>query len=99
MRLVVRVLTLNIGNKSIPEHQKILMMSSKSLMGALLALQCTFILTMPMIRWVMGFTTYITECLRKDCALLKVTTFHKEKLSCSPGDHPELDLSPILSEA
>ena len=28
-------------------------------------------------RWVMGSTIYITECLRKVCALLKVATFQK----------------------
>ena len=27
--------------------------------------------------WVMGSSTYITECLRKVCALLKVTTLRK----------------------
>ena len=99
MRLVVRVLTLNIGNKSIPEHRKKLMRSSKSLRGALLALKCTFILTMPMIRWVMGFTTYITECLRKDCFILKVTTLRREKFLYRPGDHPVLDLSTLLTLA
>ena len=31
-------------------------------------------------RWVMGSTTYITECLRKVCAILKVTTLWKDKL-------------------
>ena len=31
-------------------------------------------------RWVMGSTTYITECLRKFCALLNVATLRKEKL-------------------
>ena len=30
-------------------------------------------------RWVMGISTYITECLRK----------RKEKLPCNPSDHPE----------
>ena len=49
--------------------------------------------------WFMGSTTYITECLRKLYALLNVATLRKEKFPCSPGDHPELDLSPILSEA
>ena len=28
-------------------------------------------------RWVMGSTTYITECLRKVCDILKVTTLRK----------------------
>ena len=50
-------------------------------------------------RWVMGSTTYITERLRRVRALLKVTNLWKEKLPCSPGDHPELYLSPLLSEA
>ena len=49
--------------------------------------------------WVMGSTKYIAECLRKVCALLKFTTLRKEKLPCSPSDHPELYLSPLLSEA
>ena len=49
--------------------------------------------------WVMGSTTYIAEFLRKVCALLKVATLRKEKLPCSPGDHPKLYLSPLLSEA
>ena len=49
-------------------------------------------------RWVMGSTTYITECLRKVYALLKVANLRKEKFPCSPGDHPELYLSPLLSE-
>ena len=49
--------------------------------------------------WVMGSSTYITECLRKFCALLNFTTLRKEKLPCSPGDHPELDLIPLLCEA
>ena len=49
--------------------------------------------------WVMGSTTYIAECLRKFCTLLKVATLRKEKLPCSHGDHPELDSSPLLSEA
>ena len=47
----------------------------------------------------MGSSTYITECLRKFCALLNFTTLRKEKLPCSPGDHPELDLIPLLCEA
>ena len=47
----------------------------------------------------MGSTTYITECIRKFCALLKIATLRKDKLPCSPGEHPKLYLSPILSEA
>ena len=39
--------------------------------------------------WIMGYYTYITECLGKVYALLKVSTLRKEKLPCSPGDHPE----------
>ena len=46
----------------------------------------------------MGSYTYIKECLSKVCALLKVTTLHKEKLPCSPSDHPEIDSSPLLGE-
>ena len=94
-----RVLTLKIGNKIIPEHQKILIRASKSLRSALLALRCTLILTMPMIRWVKGSTTFITECLRKGCALLKVTTLRNYKFPYSPGDHPVLDLSTLLTLA
>ena len=48
---------------------------------------------------VMGSTTYITEFHRNACALLKVATLRKDKLTCIPGDHPELYSSPILSEA
>ena len=48
--------------------------------------------------WFMGSSTYITECLRKVCALQNISTLRKEKLSCSPGDHPELYLSPLLCE-
>ena len=47
----------------------------------------------------MGYTTYITEYLRKVCTLLNITTLRKEKLPCSPGEHSELELSPLLSEA
>ena len=50
-------------------------------------------------RWVMGSYTYITECLRNVCTLLKVSTLWKDKLPFSPGDHPELDSSPLLDEA
>ena len=50
-------------------------------------------------RWVVDSSTYITECLRKVCALLKVTTLRNEKLTCIPGDHPELYSSPLLCEA
>ena len=46
----------------------------------------------------MGSSTYILECLRKICALLKVGTLLKEKFSCNPSDHPKLDLSPLLCE-
>ena len=49
--------------------------------------------------WVMGSTTYITEFLRKVCALIKVATLWKEKLTCRPGDHPELYSIPLLIEA
>ena len=47
----------------------------------------------------MGSSTYITECLRKVCTLLKVNTLRKYKFPCSPGDHPELDSIPLLCEA
>ena len=50
-------------------------------------------------RWVMGFNSYIIECLRKVCSLLNVATLRKEKLTCSLSDHPELDSSPLLYEA
>ena len=50
------------------------------------------------IQWVMGRSTYIIEFLRKVCALLKFTTLRKEKLPCSPGDHSELDLIPLMCE-
>ena len=42
--------------------------------------------------------TYIKEFLSKVCALLKVTSLRKDKLPCSPSDHPELYLSPLLNE-
>jgi len=51
------------------------------------------------VNWLMGSITYIKECLSKVCALLKVTSLRKEKLPCSPSDHPELDQSPLLGEA
>ena len=38
------------------------------------------------------------ECLRKVYALLNVATLRKEKFPCSPGEHPELDSIPLLSE-
>ena len=47
----------------------------------------------------MGSSAYISECLRKVCVLLKVTTLRKDKLPCSPGDRPKLNLSPLLSES
>ena len=47
---------------------------------------------------VTGSYTYIKECLSKVCALLKVTIFWKDKLPCSPSDHPELDSSPLLNK-
>ena len=49
--------------------------------------------------WVMCNSTYIMEYLWKVCALLKVTTLRKEKLTGSPGDHPGLYSSTLLSEA
>ena len=49
-------------------------------------------------RWVVGYTTYITECLMKVYALLKVATLRKKTFPCSPGDHPKLDSSPLLSD-
>ena len=49
-------------------------------------------------KWVMGSYTYIKECLSKVCALLKVTSLRKEKLPCSPRDHPKLDSSPLIDE-
>ena len=49
--------------------------------------------------WVMGSSTYITEFVRKVYTILNVTTLRKDKLTCSPGDHTELDLSPLLCEA
>ena len=48
-------------------------------------------------KWVMGSYTYIKECLSKVCALLKVKSLRKEKLTCSTSDHPELDSSPLLN--
>ena len=45
--------------------------------------------------WVMVSTTYIKEFLSKVCALLKVDTLWKEKLTCSPSEHPKLDSSPL----
>ena len=50
-------------------------------------------------RWVMGSSTYITECLRKVCVLLNITTLRKATLHCSPGDNPELYSIPLLCEA
>ena len=47
----------------------------------------------------MGRSTHIKKCLRKICALLNITTLQKDKLPCSPGDHPGLYLSPLLCEA
>ena len=47
---------------------------------------------------VMGSSTYTEEALRKICALLKVVTLRKEKLTSSPGDHPELYSSTPMSE-
>ena len=46
----------------------------------------------------MGSSTYITKFIRKVCALLKVATTWKYKLPCSPGDHPDLDLIPLLCD-
>ena len=46
----------------------------------------------------MGSSTYTTEALRKVCALLKVAPLREDKLPSSPGDHPELDLSPLLGK-
>ena len=48
--------------------------------------------------WVMGNSTHIAEALRKFCALLKVANLQKDKLTTSPGDHPELDSSHQLGE-
>ena len=47
-------------------------------------------------KWVMVSSTYTTESLRKLCALIKFSTFQKEKLSRSPSDHTKLYLSPLL---
>ena len=47
---------------------------------------------------VMSRSTYTDEALRKICALLKVVTLRKDKLTSSPGDHPELYSSPLMSE-
>ena len=47
---------------------------------------------------VMSRSTYTEEALRKICALLKVVTLRKDKLTSSPGDHPELYSSPLMSE-
>ena len=49
-------------------------------------------------KWVMGSYNYIKECLSKVCDLLKFTSLRKEKLTCSPSDHAEIDSSPILNE-
>ena len=49
-------------------------------------------------KWNMGSYTYIKECLSKVCALLNVTTLRKEKLPCSPSDHPKTDKSALLGE-
>ena len=38
----------------------------------------------------------MTVFLAKVCALLKVDTLRKDKLPCSPGDHPKLFSSPLL---
>ena len=46
----------------------------------------------------MGSYTYVKACLSKVCALLNVTTLWKEKLPCSPSDHPKIDTSPLLGE-
>ena len=43
-------------------------------------------------------STYTTEAIRKVCTLLKVATLRKEKLPSSPGDHPELNPTPLLGE-
>ena len=48
--------------------------------------------------WFMGISTYTAESLRNVYALLKVETLRKDKLPISPGDHPELDLSPLLGK-
>ena len=50
------------------------------------------------VKWIMGSSTYIKECLSKVCALLEVTYLRREKLLCSPSDHPEKDESPLLGE-
>ena len=46
----------------------------------------------------MGSSTYTAESLRKVCALLNVATLRKDKFHSSPGNHPELYLSPLLGE-
>ena len=48
------------------------------------------------VKWIMSSFTYIKECLSKVCALLNVTTLRKDKLPCSPSDHPETDKSALL---
>ena len=48
--------------------------------------------------WFMISSTYTVETLRKVCVLLKVTNLRKEKFLSSPGDHPKLDSSLLLSE-
>ena len=45
-------------------------------------------------QWVIGYTTYNTEALRKVYALLNVVTLRKEKLSSSPGEYTELYSNP-----
>ena len=50
------------------------------------------------VKWHMGSFTYIKECLSKVCVLLNVMTVGKEKLPCSPSDHPETDKSALLGE-
>ena len=49
-------------------------------------------------RWVMVSSTYNNEALQKFCVLLKVMNLRKDKLTSCSGDHPELDLSPLIGE-
>ena len=46
----------------------------------------------------MDSSTYTAEALRKVCALLKVATFWKDKLTISTGGRPGLYLITVLGE-
>ena len=46
----------------------------------------------------MSSLTYTSGYLWKVCALLEVANMRKEKFTISPGEHPNLYLSPLLGE-